>query len=129
MSQFGLKKNERLKSKKDISSLFTEQQFVFQYPIKLFYRITDCESSHKILFSVSVSKKNIRQANKRNLIKRRIRENYRLNKNGFKFLDAENKQLQLMFLYIAKDVVDYNTINKTIIKHAKLLKKKIDIVE
>ena len=77
---FGLKKTERLCSKKAIDTLFTgtDSKSLSAYPIRAVYRHTE-EAGFRIL--VSVSKKRLRHAVDRNRVKRQLREAYRLNKH------------------------------------------------
>ena len=77
---FGLKKTERLCSKKAIDALFTctDSKSLSAYPIRVVYRHTE-EAGIRIL--VSVSKKRFRHAVDRNRVKRQLREAYRLNKH------------------------------------------------
>ncbi len=77
---FGLKKTERLCSKKAIDSLFngTDSKSLSAYPIRVVYRHTE-EAGFRIL--VSVSKKRFRHAVDRNRVKRQLREAYRQNKH------------------------------------------------
>ena len=77
---FGLKKTERLCSKKAIDALFigTDNKSLSAYPIRVVYRHTE-EAGFRIL--VSVSKKRFRHAVDRNRVKRQLREAYRLNKH------------------------------------------------
>jgi ribonuclease P protein component len=77
---FGLKKTERLCSKKAIDALFsgTDSKSLSAFPIRVVYRHTE-EAGFRIL--VSVSKKRFRHAVDRNRVKRQLREAYRLNKH------------------------------------------------
>ena len=58
---------------------------------------------------VSVPKKCFRRAVKRNLLKRRIREAYRLNKNLLP-VNAEKGGTDIIFIYRTKDILDFCTI-------------------
>ena len=65
------------------------------------------EMSAEILFSTP--KKFLKRANKRNKVRRRMREAYRLNKELL--LTSENpRQIQAALIYSSKEVVDYKTI-------------------
>lgn len=77
---FGLKKKERLCSKKAIDALFAgaDSKSLSVYPIRAVFRNTE-EAGVRIL--VSVSKKRFRHAVDRNRVKRQLREAYRLNKD------------------------------------------------
>lgn len=100
------KKSERLKSKERISQLFkagTSQKQGF-----LLIRFSPNEQSHfRIAFSVP--KRKVPSAVKRNLIKRRLREVYRLHKADFQALWPEENQ-DVVMLYLASEVHSYAKI-------------------
>ncbi|WP_459210219.1 ribonuclease P protein component [Aquimarina rhabdastrellae] len=116
-----LGKEEKLKSKKLIDSLFSEGKSTAKYPIRLVYRELDQESSFPIQIAVSVSKRNFKKAVDRNHIKRFLREAYR--KNKYLVQDATDRKFIFMFLYVGKDLKDFTTIN---IKMKKLIEKFIE---
>lgn len=117
-----LTKGERLCGRSIITELFTSKNTLFCYPFRCVwsaYNPEDSEVSQKnnanvsVLFSVA--KKKIKKANKRNLLKRRMRESYRLNKHPLvEFTDASNKRFNLALIYIATDVIDYPKIEHAI---------------
>jgi ribonuclease P protein component len=78
---YKLPKNERLHAEKLIKELFNEGSSFFLYPFKvLFLKKPELSAqANQVLFSVS--KKKIRKATGRNFIKRRLKEDYRLNKH------------------------------------------------
>lgn len=118
-----LKKHERLKSKILLDSLFSEGKSEFSYPLKLLYQIKERrEEDWPLLFSVSVPKKKIKSAVKRNLVKRKIREAYRLQKAPLQELLFEKgtHQLSLMLIYIENKPVPYADTEMAV---SKLLKK------
>jgi ribonuclease P protein component len=116
MVKYSLKKKERLSSKKQIASLFNEGNSAFKYPYKLFYKIIPAteKSVSPVLFSVSVPKKKIKKAVKRNLIKRRTREAYRLNKYILIDKVPLNKQIILMFVYVGKKPEPYQLVQDSV---------------
>ncbi len=75
-----LSKEERLCSKRSIDGLFAKGSSFVLYPFRFVVLQSHDEQPAKILFSVS--KRKFRKAVDRNLIKRRMREAYRLNKNA-----------------------------------------------
>lgn len=112
-----LKRHECLKSKKLLDALFEEGQSAFAHPIKLLYQFKDLpEKGWPLLFSVSVPKKKIKSAVDRNLVKRRIREAYRLHKHPLQEALQENDkwQLSLMLIHISQDIPPYDILTKAV---------------
>jgi ribonuclease P protein component len=101
---FSLSKSERLKSKKDIDTLFLSGKAFFVFPFKVFYRFIENEAvGEPLLFGVTVPKKIFRRAVDRNAIKRKVRELYRVNKPELKtMLSAQHRTLHIMLVYVDK---------------------------
>ncbi len=112
--KFSYSKVEKLKSRKVIESLFTEGQSVGVFPLRLFYIELPETETTITKTAVSVSKKNFRLAVHRNKIKRLLRETFRLNKHLI--LDNASKKYALLFLYVGKDMPDFDLLNKSIKK-------------
>ena len=101
---FTFKKTERLSSKKDIALLYSSGQNKSFYPLKVFWRIHDFENEFPVRVLITVPKRSFKKAIDRNLLKRRIREAYRLNKLPmYEALTASGKKLDLMILFIHKE--------------------------
>ena len=65
--------------------------------------------------TVAVPKKLVKRAVDRNLLKRRTREAYRLNKDLLlSKIKSEDSTYQLVFLYQTKGLADYQTIRSSI---------------
>lgn len=117
-------KEERLKSLKTISLLFKEGRSFPCYPLRLIYVEIDStlkEHSFPIQFSLTVPKKNFKHAVDRNLLRRRIREAYRLNKKTlYDFIENHDvlrgKHYAFMVMYVAKEELPYAEIEKGIKK-------------
>ena len=130
--RYSLKAYERLKSKKQVGRLFDSGKSQFIYPFKLFYLIEAQENPQDwpVQFSVSIPKKKIKGAVQRNLLKRRTREAYRLNKLPLDsiFTNSEYK-ISLMLVYMEKEVKKYNVLEKSIIKHLNELNRKVNLMD
>ncbi|MBK7093632.1 MAG: ribonuclease P protein component [Saprospiraceae bacterium] len=127
MAKFTLKKKEILSGKNQIAELFNAEKSLFCYPLKVFYKYgsrTDNNAS-KVLFSVSVPKKKFKKAHDRNLLKRRIRESFRLNKYELLNNIDDDRQLSLMFIYIGNKSENYQVINRAVFKIFNSFVKKI----
>lgn len=120
-SEFKYPKNEKLKSRKTIESLFSVGNSVSKYPLRLVFVENESTVAEKIKFGVSVSKKNFKKAVDRNYFKRVLRECYRLNKHLI--VANLNKSYSIMFFYQTKEFLSYQEINeKTIAIFEKFVK-------
>lgn len=109
-----LTKPERLHSYGAIRRLFKEGQSGFVYPFRYMFYIEDAaQTEAAILFSTP--KKFHKRANKRNTIRRRMREVYRLNKE---ILTAHlgNRRIELALIYSSKTLHDYKFIENALKK-------------
>ncbi len=117
--QFTLGKNERLKSRKLIEQLFTGgKNFVFA-PYRVYYllneKVAPSQNPDIIKFGVGVSGKTFKKAVDRNRIKRLTREAYRLQKNDLnEIVETNNLQLNLFFIYTAREITDFNTTKEKV---------------
>lgn len=121
---FGLPKSARLKSRKIISRLFSEGEHVFHYPFKLVYLyVPDPGETEMLKMGVSVSKKRIKSAVKRNLVKRRTREAYRIHQSEILgSLEVSDGWFAIMLIYVGNQIEPYALIEhgmKTVLKKMK----------
>ena len=78
------------------------------YPFKVLHIADPNAEQHQVL--VSIPRKNFKKAVTRNLIKRRVKEAYRLNK--YLLADVTNTfpKLQIGYIYTAKEILPYQLI-------------------
>lgn len=93
---------EHLKSKKVVENLYANGASVTAYPLRaVFIEVPADTQEPAATILISVAKRRFRKAVDRNLVKRRIREAYRLNKKDFvSALTSQNKKLAVAILYI-----------------------------
>ena len=100
---------------KAIASLFEGGQSLLVYPLKIVWKISENELSYPAQTAFSVSSKIFRKSIDRNLLKRRMREAYRKNKQIlYEHLSANNNKLVFVIILRGTVVPDYLTIEKSI---------------
>ena len=111
---FQFPKKQKLCNKKEIKVLFNKGNNVFIYPFQLIWsNETKKEDCLKTLFLVP--KKKVKLANKRNRLKRRIKEAYRLQKRTLEMiLKCKNKQLNIAIIYKSENIYKYSFLEKKI---------------
>ena len=109
--RFFLRKEERLRSKKQIEKLFSEGEILNVYPLKIIYLYSEYSENLPARAAFAVSKRLFKRAVDRNLIKRRMREAYRLNRH---ILAAAAKpwKKDIFFIYTGKEISDFYSIQK-----------------
>jgi ribonuclease P protein component len=98
-----------------------------QYPLGLVYRKSESGASNGSSFRVafSVPRKNFKKAVDRNLLKRRMREAFRLNQsllNNNTEAKVNGQILNLMIIYQSKDKEPYSVIEKAMLRLLKKMK-------
>ncbi len=120
------KKNEKLCSKIEIERLFTKNNIIKNYPIKILWNTTYYSENIPAKILISVPKKRIKRAVDGNLLKRRMREVFRLNKNQLYDKINERKiQLSIVIIFQSNKILPYSEIEKALTSALDSLKNKI----
>ncbi len=117
-------RNERLKSLILIGRLFRGGSSYVAYPLRVVWLPLDDQTREVVSLgearaqlAISVPKRVFKTAVVRNLLKRRIREAYRLNKDAFyEKLTAADQHVALMLVYIGKEELSYKEIEQGVKK-------------
>jgi ribonuclease P protein component len=124
---YTFKKEERLCNKKLIDGLFHGGSSFLCYPFKVswLFNTGHQQVCAQVLFSVP--KRRFKHAVDRNLIKRRMREIYRLNKQQLLYdaLAAADKGIVLSLAFIGKEIVAYELMEKKMLKLLKQLSEEV----
>lgn len=125
IQRYTLSKEERLSWKRYIDLLFEKGQSFVAFPLRVVYLSVEEDLPARASFLVSVPKKKFKRAVKRNLIKRQVREAYRVRKYELiEPLEAKNKSMLVAFLYLDKEIHPFATMEKAMNKAIRLLREK-----
>ncbi len=102
-------KKEKLTGKIRIDTLYKEGRSFVAFPFFIVIKDADFEGPNRVI--ISVPKRNFKNASDRNLIKRRIRECYRLQKHSIPF-----NNLHIAFNYIAKFEMNYKQLEQKMLQ-------------
>lgn len=125
--QHTLKKQERLKSRKQLEQLFKEAPSFHTGMLKVYHRLQEPAQLEPLLFGVGVGTRHFKKAVHRNRIKRLIREAYRLQKQALKEqLQTKEQTLCIFFIYTGKELPLYEPLAE---KTAQALRKLQEIYQ
>ncbi len=111
---YTFKKEERLCSKKLLDKLFHSGSSFLLYPFRITWLAEDLAGPFPVQVVISVPKRRFKRAVDRNLLKRKIRDIYRLNKSDLLYSSLRNANVTLLasIQYIGKDIPDYAYLEK-----------------
>lgn len=112
-TQYSFSKEERLTSKKKIEELFRRGSSFYLGNFSVRYHQGMENGANQIL--ISVPKKKFKRAVDRNLIKRRIREAYRLNKSRLESTSGSTS-LSIGFIYLSSEILTFDNIQSQLIQ-------------
>ena len=107
-------KEERLCSRKSIDLLFKSGSSFLLYPFRVSYLSIATPHQFPVQVVINVSKKRYKRAVDRNLVKRRTREAYRLQKSAqlYEPIGDSEQLLLLSIQFIGKRIYDYAFFEK-----------------
>lgn len=107
-------KEERLCSRKSIDLLFKNGSSFLLYPFRVSYLLIETPHKFPVQVVINASKKRYKKAVDRNLIKRRTREVYRLQKQSqlYDSIPKSDKLLLLSVQFVGKQIYDYSFFEK-----------------
>ena len=134
-----LPKSERLRHRTLVNRLFEKGEGVYAYPLRLVYSVMSDEEVRglfktalpsdidKVQFMITVPKKKQRRAVNRVLVRRRIREAYRLTRLPLKeaLMADGSKYLSMAFIYQSDKIYDYKDLEPKMERLLNKLKDKL----
>lgn len=122
---FSLSKHERLKSKKDIDTLFLHGEAYFVFPFKVYFSFENNSNQSGVQIGVSAPKKILKRAVDRNYAKRIAREAYRVQKVSLVQVCQDlNLVLKFMIVYTNREDINFPKIQNSVAKIIDKLSKK-----
>nr|WP_294897721.1 ribonuclease P protein component [uncultured Pedobacter sp.] len=112
---YNFQKEERLCSKKLLDELFKNGSSFLLYPFRVTWLLSPApEQNYPVQVVVSVPKKRFKHSVDRNLIKRRVKEAYRLNKEQFLYQTLQKKNIKIILAigYVGKEAHDFALLEK-----------------
>ena len=112
---FKLNKDEKLCSRTAVERVFGEGKSVMAFPLRAAYRLRP-RGEQPVQFLISIPKKRIRKAVQRVMLRRRVREAYRLNRRQLLVptLEQADWGVDIAFVYLDTSVAPYDVIEEKI---------------
>ncbi len=112
---FQFPKKQKLCGEKRIERLFSNGKSISEKPFRAIWNFEKNNDQVFVKSLIVVSKKRLKLAVDRNVVKRRIKEAYRLQKKQLEcFLEGTNQQLNLAIIYQEEEILDYKTLEEKI---------------
>ena len=110
------KKEERLKSNLSIKGLLDQGKTLSSFPLKIFWSsVEDPGQKFPARVAILVPKKRFPRAVDRNLMKRRIRESYRQNKQPlYDLLNKSDLKLLLVIMILSDEIMTFAKVESSL---------------
>ena len=113
MSDNRLTHDERLRGEIRVNELFLSGESFIAYPYRIVYKTGNSARPVSSAILVSIPKKRFKRAVKRNKLRRRIKEAFRLNKSLLNIpLETAGKTIDMAVIYLDKEVQPYAFLEK-----------------
>lgn len=113
--RYTFKKGERLARRRYIEQLFQSRCHFTVYPFRMIFCTIAAEEEFPAQVLISIPKRRVKKAVKRNLLKRRIREAYRVEKSVlYESLAQQSGLFLLGIIYIGNEEESYEKISQSI---------------
>ena len=112
---FQFPKKQKLCGEKVIERLFANGKSISEKPFRAIWNFEKNNDQVFVKSLIVVPKKRLKLAVDRNVLKRRIKEAYRLQKKQLEcFLESTKQQLNLAIIYQEEEILDYKTLEEKI---------------
>lgn len=113
MQGLRLYKSEKLCSRTAVKLLFDTGENLVAYPLRVVYKLHEADTA-QARFLITIPKKRIHHAVDRVLLRRRIRESYRLHRRSLLHpaLQRSGVAADLAFIYISNEKIDFHLIEE-----------------
>lgn len=123
MKGLRLYKSEKLCSRTAVETLFAQGKSVKAYPLRAVYVVKPASGRPSpVQFLITIPKKRFRHAVDRVLMRRRVREAFRLNRRLMLYpaLMGAQVEVDVAFIYMSSDKADYRQVEEkmqSLLKH------------
>ena len=112
---FQFPKKQKICSHDAIDRLFANGKSISEKPFRAIWNFEENKDNVSLKSLIVVSKKRLKSAADRNIVKRRIKEAYRIQKNPLElFLEKNNLQLNLAIIYQEEEIIEYKCLEQKI---------------
>ena len=112
---FKFPKKQKLCNETAIKKMFSNGKSFVVEPIRLVWKVEENIDKEAIKSIIVVPKKKLKLASNRNVVRRRMKEAYRLHKTELESsLKSKNIQLNVAIIYQKEEILPYKTIEEKI---------------
>jgi ribonuclease P protein component len=125
--RFTLKKEERLTERIALEHVYTKGKHIHANTIKIIFAEVPQSEQPACRVVFSVPKRNFKKAVDRNLLKRRMREVYRLHKHAlYAHLAKKQKQIHMYLVYNSKQIISFEELKENLLQALQILTNKVN---